>query len=69
MYTWNADYCLRCFEYLASDMTVAEVLDDFPELTESDIQACFAYAAEKEKNTGHHIKECVRNANAGILVL
>ena len=37
------------FEYLASGMTVAEVLDDFPELTESDIQACFAYAADKEK--------------------
>ncbi len=37
------------FEYLASGMTVAEVLNDFPELTETDIRACFAYAADKEK--------------------
>ncbi|MDE0554212.1 MAG: DUF433 domain-containing protein [Candidatus Poribacteria bacterium] len=36
------------FEYLASGMTVAEVLHDFPELTETDIRACFAYAADKE---------------------
>ena len=38
------------FEYLASGMTVAEVLDDFPELTETDIRACFAYAADIEKS-------------------
>ena len=38
------------FEYLASGMTVEEVLADFPELTESDIRACFAYAANKEKS-------------------
>ena len=38
------------FEYLASGMTVAEILDDFPELTEADIRACFAYAADKEKS-------------------
>lgn len=38
------------FEYLASGMTVAEVLKDFPELTETDIRACFAYAADKEKS-------------------
>ena len=38
------------FEYLASGMTVAEVLHDFPELTEADIRACFAYAADKEKS-------------------
>ncbi len=38
------------FGYLASGMTVAEVLDDFPELTEMDIRACFAYAADKEKS-------------------
>lgn len=38
------------FEYLASGMTVAEILHDFPELTETDIRACFAYAADKEKS-------------------
>ena len=38
------------FEYLASGMTIEEVLKDFPELTETDIRACFAYAADKEKS-------------------
>lgn len=36
--------------YLAAGMTVAEVLADFPSLTPEDIQACFAFAAERERN-------------------
>lgn len=36
-------------EYLASGMTVAEILDDFPYLTEEDIRACLQYAADREK--------------------
>ena len=36
--------------YLAAGMTVAEVLNDFPYLTQEDIQACFAYAAERERS-------------------
>ena len=35
--------------YLAAGMTVAEILDDFPYLTPEDIQACFAFAAERER--------------------
>jgi uncharacterized protein (DUF433 family) len=35
--------------YLAAGMTVAEVLDDFPYLTAEDIQACLAFAAERER--------------------
>ena len=35
--------------YLASGMSVEEVLADFPELTRQDIQACFAYAADRER--------------------
>ena len=38
------------FEYLASGMTVSEILDDFPYLTETDIRACFAYAANWKKS-------------------
>ena len=34
---------------LAAGMTVAEVLDDFPYLAPDDIQACFAFAAERER--------------------
>ena len=36
-------------EYLASGMTEAEILRDFPELTTDDIHACLAFAAEREK--------------------
>jgi len=36
-------------DYLASGMTVVEILDDFPYLTETDIRACLAYAADREK--------------------
>ncbi|MFN4233951.1 MAG: DUF433 domain-containing protein [Bacteroidia bacterium] len=34
--------------YLASGMTTKEILLDYPELTEEDIQACLAYAADRE---------------------
>ena len=37
-------------EYLASGMSEEEVLSDFPYLTKEDIQACFAFAADREKH-------------------
>lgn len=36
--------------YLAAGMTVEQILQDFPYLTPEDIQACFAFAAERERN-------------------
>ncbi len=36
--------------YLAAGMTTAQILDDFPYLTAEDIQACLAYAAERERS-------------------
>ena len=36
--------------YLAAGMTVSEVLADFPRLAPEDIQACFAFAAERERS-------------------
>ncbi|MGB5772970.1 MAG: DUF433 domain-containing protein [Crocosphaera sp.] len=36
-------------EYLASDMTETEILDDFPDLTREDLKACIAYAADRER--------------------
>jgi uncharacterized protein (DUF433 family) len=36
-------------EYLASEMTEAEILDDFPDLTREDLKACIAYAADRER--------------------
>ena len=36
-------------EYLASGMSHAQILADFPYLTEMDIRACLAYAADRER--------------------
>ena len=35
--------------YLAAGMSAEEILDDFPYLTAEDIQACLAFAAERER--------------------
>jgi uncharacterized protein (DUF433 family) len=37
--------------YLASGMSHEEILADFPSLTETDILACLAYAADRERQT------------------
>ena len=36
-------------EYLASDMTEAQILEDFPDLTRDDLKACIAFAADRER--------------------
>ena len=36
-------------DYLASDMTEGEILEDFPDLTHEDIRACLAFAADRER--------------------
>ena len=36
-------------EYLASEMTEAEILADFPDLTHDDLKACISYAADRER--------------------
>jgi len=36
-------------EYLASGMTEAEILDDFPDLTSDDLKACLLFAADRER--------------------
>ncbi len=36
-------------EYLAGGMTPQEILEDFPDLTMEDIQACLAFAADRER--------------------
>jgi uncharacterized protein (DUF433 family) len=37
--------------WLAAGMSHAEILEDFPELTEADIIACLEFAADRE----HHL--------------
>jgi len=39
-------------EYLASEMSEAKILDDFPDLTREDLKACIAYAADRERRGG-----------------
>jgi uncharacterized protein (DUF433 family) len=36
-------------DYLAGGMTHEQILGDFPDLTEEDIRACLAYAADRER--------------------
>ena len=36
-------------DYMAAGMTREEILSDFPDLTETDISACLAYAADAER--------------------
>ena len=36
-------------EYLAGGMTADDILSDFPDLNNEDIQACLAYAADRER--------------------
>ncbi len=36
-------------EYLASGMTEAQILEDFPDLTSEDVRACLAFAADRER--------------------
>lgn len=40
---------LDILEYLASGMTEAEILADFPDLESDDIRAALAFAAESER--------------------
>ena len=35
--------------WLASGMTSAEIIEDYPELTQGDIMACLAFAADRER--------------------
>lgn len=36
-------------DYLGGGMTTAEIIDDFPDLTVEDVQACLTFAAERER--------------------
>ncbi len=36
-------------DYLASGMSEADILRDFPDLTSEDIRACLAFAADRER--------------------
>jgi uncharacterized protein (DUF433 family) len=37
------------FDYLGGGMSIEEILDDFPDLTKADIQACFSFTADRDR--------------------
>lgn len=37
--------------WLAAGMSCADIMSDFPELTEADIRAALAYAADRERHS------------------
>jgi uncharacterized protein (DUF433 family) len=41
-------------EYLASGMSEAQILSDFPELKAEDLRACIAFAADRERRLVGH---------------
>ncbi len=36
--------------WLASGMSETEIMEDYPELTQEDIRACLAFAADRERH-------------------
>ena len=42
--------------WLASGMSHQQILREYPELTESDIRACLAYAADRERRVMTSVK-------------
>lgn len=35
--------------WLAADMSISEILEDYPSLSKEDIRPCLAYSADKER--------------------
>lgn len=54
---WSGKPCIRgmritvqdVLEYLASGMSPADIVEEFPELNLDDIRACLMFAAERER--------------------
>jgi len=42
-------------DFLASGMSIDEILRDYPQLTAQDIQACLAYASEMTRERTVHV--------------
>ena len=43
-------------DYMASGMSHEDILRDFPDLTEDDLRACLAFAADRERRLVSSIK-------------
>src|SRR5207237_1846914 len=53
-------------EYLAGGMTEDEILNDFPDLSRTDIRAALAFAAARERRLANSVAP-PRTANSGIM--
>jgi hypothetical protein len=55
--------------WLAEGMTVGDILAEFPELTEADIRAALAFAADRERRTvcGYSVPPSILICPASIL--
>ena len=49
LYLARERYRADVLGWLASGMSHDQILSDYPELTEEDIRACLAYAADRER--------------------
>ncbi len=49
MHSRLADHRLRVLEYLASAMSIEDLLADFPDLERDDVLAALAFAADCER--------------------
>jgi uncharacterized protein (DUF433 family) len=49
-------------EYLASGMTTDEIVENFPDLTNEDVQACLAFAADRERQSLIYLSNRYENA-------
>jgi len=47
----RSGFCFYLLDYLASGMTHADILREFPYFTEQDIRACLAFAADRERKS------------------
>lgn len=45
--------------WLASGMSITEIIDDFPELTEEDIRACLEFAADRNLLEYNYLSEAI----------
>lgn len=42
-------------DYLASGMSIQEILEDYPQLSEADVRACIAYGSETARGRTVHV--------------
>jgi uncharacterized protein (DUF433 family) len=47
LHSWNENSRQRILEMMAENVSIKEILEDFPDLEAEDIQACLLFAARR----------------------